>query len=216
MLLFGIDILEWVGYLASVLILVSLLMSSIIKLRWINLLGCIVFSIYGLMIGALPVGISNLIIGMINIYYLARIYSAKEYFKILPVETDSDYLNYFLTFYQRDIHKFFSQSVFPVNEETIGFFIVRNAVPAGVFLASKKGLDSLLIELDYAVPEYRDLKTGRYVYEKQRQYFLDKGYNRLYSYAYNQDHVKYLKKMGFFMTKEEGKEIYIKILKENG
>ncbi len=208
--MFGIDILEWIGYLASALILVSLLMSSIIKLRWINLLGCVVFSTYGFMIGALPVGISNLIIGMINIYYLVKIYTAKEYFKILPVETDSEYLKYFLAFYREDIHKFFPQKSFTVKKETIGFFIVRNAIPAGVFLASKKGEDSLLIELDYAVPEYRDLKTGRYVYEKQKQFFLDKGYDKLYSYAYNKEHAAYLEKMGFFEEQEADQKIFIK------
>lgn len=70
------DWLEWLGYLASLIVLISLLMSSIVKLRWINLIGSALFSLYGFLIGALPVGIMNLGIVLINIYYLVKLYSA--------------------------------------------------------------------------------------------------------------------------------------------
>ncbi len=73
-----INWLEWLGYLASLIVLVSLLMSSIVKLRWINLLGSSLFSLYGFMIGALPVGFMNLGIVFINIYYLIQIYRTNE------------------------------------------------------------------------------------------------------------------------------------------
>ena len=36
-------LLEWIGYTASLIVLVSLLMSSIKKLRWINLFGALIF-----------------------------------------------------------------------------------------------------------------------------------------------------------------------------
>ena len=61
---------EWIGYLASFLVLISLLMSSILKLRWINLLGSTIFSIYGFIIGSLPVAFMNMGTAFINIYYL--------------------------------------------------------------------------------------------------------------------------------------------------
>lgn len=69
--------LEFLGYIASFIILVSLLMSSIVKLRWINLLGSAIFSVYGFLIGALPVAFMNLCISLINIYYLIKIYHKK-------------------------------------------------------------------------------------------------------------------------------------------
>lgn len=73
-----IDWLEWLGYLASVIVLISLLMSDILKLRWINLVGSSLFSLYGFLIGALPVGFMNFGIALINIYYLFKLYSNKE------------------------------------------------------------------------------------------------------------------------------------------
>src|SRR6056297_1798281 len=68
-----INILEWVGYAASLLVLISLLMSSIIKLRWINLIGSAIFCVYGFLIGSIPVGIMNGGIIIINIYYLTQV-----------------------------------------------------------------------------------------------------------------------------------------------
>lgn len=210
--MFGIDLLEWIGYLASVLILVSLLMSSIVRLRWINLMGCFVFMAYGFLIGALPVGISNSVIALIDIYYLIRMYTAKEYFTILPISSDSAYLRYFLKLYHEDIRKYFPRECFTQDDSTIVFYIMRNSVPAGIFLASKKNEDSLLVELDYAVPEYRDFKTGRYIFKSQNQYFLDKGFDKIYSHAADKAHEKYLRKMGFSKTTEGDKEIFIKNL----
>ncbi len=45
-------ILELLGYAASALIAVSMMMSSILRLRLLNLAGAIGFAIYGLCIGA--------------------------------------------------------------------------------------------------------------------------------------------------------------------
>ena len=42
-MLFNISWLEWVGYVSSVLVAVSLTMSSIKKLRWYNLMGAAIF-----------------------------------------------------------------------------------------------------------------------------------------------------------------------------
>ncbi|MCC5909061.1 MAG: YgjV family protein [Clostridiaceae bacterium] len=207
-----IDLLEWLGYLASILVLISLLMSSIVKLRWINLLGSIIFAIYGFLIGALPVGLVNSAIAIINIYYLTKIYSTKEFFKTLPIDVDSKYFQYFLEFYHDEIKKYFSNNDFEIKNHTVGFYILRNLVPAGVFLASKHDNSTLLVELDFVIPEYRDFKIGKYIFEEQQDYFLELGYNKLYSYAFSESHANYLKKMGFEKTVEQNKEVYIKVL----
>ena len=67
-MLFNISWLEWVGYVSSVLVAVSLTMSSIKKLRWYNLMGAAIFSFYGFAIQAYPVGVLNLFIVLANVY----------------------------------------------------------------------------------------------------------------------------------------------------
>ncbi len=65
---------EWVGYLASLLVAISLMMANIKKLRWWNLIGSALFVVYGVAITAYPVALVNLFIVLINIYYLTKIY----------------------------------------------------------------------------------------------------------------------------------------------
>jgi len=65
---------EWVGYLASVVVAISLMMSNIKKLRWWNLIGAALFVAYGVAIGAYPVALVNFFIVLIDIYYLVKLY----------------------------------------------------------------------------------------------------------------------------------------------
>ncbi|HWR09341.1 hypothetical protein [Sporomusa sp.] len=65
-----INVVEWLGYLASGMVAVSFVMKSINKLRFINLVGAILFVIYGIAIQAVPVVLANLFVVGVNIYYL--------------------------------------------------------------------------------------------------------------------------------------------------
>jgi hypothetical protein len=72
------NFIEYIGYAASACIVISLVMTSIIKLRIINSIGCLLFVIYGSYTGAYPVVISNAIIILINIYYLYKLTSKSK------------------------------------------------------------------------------------------------------------------------------------------
>jgi hypothetical protein len=63
---------EWIGYGASAMIVLSLLMTNVVKLRKINSIGAILFIIYGYLVQAYPVAISNLFILGINVYQLYK------------------------------------------------------------------------------------------------------------------------------------------------
>jgi hypothetical protein len=63
---------EYLGYLASALVVLSFAMKNMTILRWINLLGCGVFVIYGFHIMEWPIIITNVAIVFINCYYLFR------------------------------------------------------------------------------------------------------------------------------------------------
>ncbi|MCK4552256.1 MAG: YgjV family protein [Tenericutes bacterium] len=190
--------LEYLGYLASVVVLVSLLMSSAKKLRWINLIGGIIFSVYGFLIGALPVGIMNACISVINIYYLYKMYHSKDYFKTLEIDQKSQYLKYFLKFYKDDITKFFPSTEIDFENADISFYILRNIVPAGIFVGNKLEDKILEVDFDYVVPTFRDFKMGEYIYKEKKGLFLDKGFESLVTFTNNEKHEKYLKRMGFY------------------
>jgi len=194
---------EWIGYIASIIIAISMLMSSLLKLRWINLFGAALFSIYGFVIGAIPVGLLNGFIVSIDIYYLIKMYSKKEFFKVLEIRANNKYLLEFLEFYKEDIAKYFPDFDYNPEINKLSFFILRNMSVAGIFLAREYKEGELIVGLDYTTPEYRDFKSGKYVYDENAIYFKDKGYHTLYSKVKNKSYLKYLSKMGFQICEEK-------------
>lgn len=189
--------LEYIGYAASLIILVSLLMSSVKKLRWINLFGSLTFVVYGFLIKAYPVAILNIGTVGINVYYLIKMTNTKAYFKILKIDKNSKYLDYFLLFHKNDLKNYFDVKEIDVDNADISFYILRDVVPAGVFVGSRFDETTLNIDLDYVSPPYRDFLIGKYIYSQQKDIFLDKGFKKLITFTKNLKHQKYLEKMGF-------------------
>ncbi len=65
---------ETLGYLASAFVVISLLTSNIKHLRYLNMTGCVLFVIYGVLISAYPVAIMNAIAFLINSYHLIKLH----------------------------------------------------------------------------------------------------------------------------------------------
>lgn len=64
---------EIVGYLASLLVLVSFLMRNLRTLRIVNCVGCAAFIVYGFMLAiSWPIVITNVAIVVINLVYLLK------------------------------------------------------------------------------------------------------------------------------------------------
>jgi uncharacterized protein with PQ loop repeat len=67
---FGIAVLEWIGYVASLIILISYITKNITTLRIIGTIGCLLFVVYGTLIESWPLVITNVSIVLINLYYI--------------------------------------------------------------------------------------------------------------------------------------------------
>ncbi|MDC1504584.1 uroporphyrinogen decarboxylase [Winogradskyella sp.] len=74
--LFGLTVTEYIGYLASLMVLISFTMKDVKKLRLVNMTGCVLFITYGFLMPTLRVGlpiiIANVAIFVVNIYYLTK------------------------------------------------------------------------------------------------------------------------------------------------
>jgi hypothetical protein len=191
------QILQWIGYAASGVIALSMTMNSIVKFRWINLVGAGTFAIYGFLIGAYPVMALNSFIVTVDIYYLVKIYSKTNLFDTLEVRGDNKYLLKFLEFHHNEIQKYFPGFVYKPEMNTISFFVLRNMAVAGVFLAHRENGDELRVGLDYVIPEYRDHKNAKYVYYHLKDHFIGEGFRIIITQGGTPKHVKYLKKLGF-------------------
>lgn len=191
------------GYTASVLIAVSLMMNAVIKLRVINLMGASAFAVYGTLIGARPVMIMNSIIVLINIYHLYGIFTAREYFKLLQVPPESPYLHHFLEFYKKQIRKFQPTFEFEMRSDWMPVFILRNTIPAGLVLGVHTEPERFRILLDFAIPKFRDFKIARYLFGAKRSFFTDQGIRYIESARGNEVHNAYLERMGFRINPRE-------------
>lgn len=71
--LLGITGTEYIGYLASFMVLLSFTMKDVKKLRLVNMTGCILFIIYGFLMPTLRIGlpiiIANAAIFCVNFYF---------------------------------------------------------------------------------------------------------------------------------------------------
>lgn len=191
------DLLSLFGYFASLIIAVSMTMSSIVKFRWINLVGALGFALYGLFIQAIPVTFLNGFIVAVDVYYLVKMYQKQEVFQILEVRNDNKYLQEFILFHQKEIHTFFPHFDYKPEMNTISFFVLRNMNVAGVFLAHREDGNILHVGLDYVIPEYRDFKNGKYIYQHLKSRFVVEGFKMAMAPAANPKYIGYLKKLGF-------------------
>jgi hypothetical protein len=188
--------LQVLGYAASILIATSLLMRSIVRLRIINCAGAALFSLYGFLIGAYPVGVLNLMTASINIVQLIRLSRRREIFRILEIAPESPYLAYFLEVLAEDIRRFFPRFDPSPKEYGMVLLVLRDLIPAGVLLGTVRG-EALEIHLDYVVPQYRDLKVGRFLFVDEADYFRRRGIREIVSPADTPEHAKYLARIGY-------------------
>lgn len=183
---------ELIGYLGSALVVTALLMTSLRRLRMVSLVGALVFTTYASLIGAVPLIVVNVSIMLINASSLYRMSRVKDYFSSLSTGPESDYLKRFLQFYADDLEQYFPSFSLPT-ERCRAVFVLRDLVPAGLWIAHQVGPDEWQIDIDYAIPRFRDSKIGRYLYSDEgllpnaRFVVLDP----------SPGHVGYLKRMGF-------------------
>ncbi len=189
------DWVEWFGYLASFVVLISLTMTSIIKLRWINLVGCILFAIFAYLIDSVPTVFMNMGIACINLYFLYKIYTSKEEFRIINAPADSEFYQHFLQVNRKDIEK--QINLEQLSTDYASFYMLRNNNIAGILVGEKNAQGVFDIKLDYVIPQYRDFKLGNYYYQEHPEYFKEKGINTLKASAGDKTHCLYLEKMGF-------------------
>ena len=71
-MLLGITFTEWIGYIASAILIISFMMKNFKTLRIINTIGAALFVVYGIMLSvSWPIIITNGFVVLANIYYLS-------------------------------------------------------------------------------------------------------------------------------------------------
>jgi hypothetical protein len=184
---------ELFGYLGSTLVVVSMLMASVVKLRLINTLGSIISATYAFIIGSFPLALMNVCLIIINVYNLLKLLKTRQQYDLICAGAEESFVTYFLRRYAEDI-----RSYFPDFDGTQGmdavYLVCCNGDPAGLLLGKRRADGAVEVALDYTTPTYRDCSVGAYLYGRLKQ----EGITSLTaSVSHSQAHNTYLKKMGF-------------------
>lgn len=197
---FELNGVELVGYLASALVVLSLTMTSVVRLRMVSLCGSITFFVYGTLIGSVPLLITNGSIAMINIWFLRREFASGSPhgrdLGVSKIRADSPFLADFIAFHLVDIHRFQPDFHVPVGDDVTTLLLNRDGLPAGLLIGRRNG-SALTVDLDYVLGPYRDSRVGHWLYGPGADIFRNDGITSLRSAGTTDTHRKYLERVGF-------------------
>ncbi len=189
---------EILGFIASGLIVISITQRSIFRLRVIGLCGSLTFLTYGLLIGAYPIVAVNAAATAIHVWYLKKLTAdSAEVFRALSMRPESNYLRAFLEYHKEDIRqKFQPEFDFEVSPDLITAFVLRDMVPAGLFIGRRTNDGRVEALLDFASPEYRDFRIAEFVFSNKAGLF-DERDREVFTHATAAAHIGYLRRVGF-------------------
>ena len=208
---FGIPWTEWLGYIASVIIMISFLTTSIVYLRLINLLGSLTFGVYAFLIHSPPTIFLNLMIAGVQIYYLIRLLTQARHFSVAQAKADDPYLQQFIAHHQADVDKHYPQFASTPQDNQIIYYYLDGVNVVGVYAGTWTDAETIRIDLDYVIPAYQDLKVGRYFYSPINAGKFFSGVRKMTAYSGSHHDDKYWQAMGFqpdSSSKSQGSWIY--------
>lgn len=187
-------IIEIFGYIGSAFVVVSMLMSSIVKLRVINTVGCVISVVYSIIVGAIPLALMNACLIIINVYNLIKLGKNSKVYSLVDAENDNAVSYYFCKKYEDDIKKYFPQFDLVGISQMNAYVVYCEDAIAGIMLGQLDG-DAFQVEIDYTTPAYRDCSVGKFLYDQLSNYGIK---NLVYAKELTPEHENYLKKMGFY------------------
>ena len=183
---------EMIGYVGSGLVLISFLMVSVVKLRLVNSIGSVIFTIYALIIHSYPTAVMNACLVLINLHFLWKMTHDKVQYELVRVQASDPVVKHILNLYREDIGKCFPGNSMDYEKTDRGYVVFQNNIPVGVTLGTEKdGVFDLM--LDYSIPQYRDCSIGRFLVSK----LPEEGIRKLVYRGNVENHKAYLFKLGY-------------------
>ncbi|ANS79898.1 hypothetical protein SGUI_2502 [Serinicoccus hydrothermalis] len=174
---------EIVGWVGSTILVVSLLQTRVLRLRWINLVGCVVLIGYNAVIEVWPMVGLNVVLALINIVYLWRMLRTRHdeaSYTVLEVEPDDTYLEHVLAVHAEDIAQHNPGFRHDPAAERSAFLVLRGDETVGVVLARDAGEGTAEVVLDWVTPSHRDFSPGEFVYRRSGL-FARRGFTQVLS-----------------------------------
>ena len=206
------DLVEILGFGASAIVAVSLTMSSLARLRALNLVGSLLFAIYGGLVGAYPVLAVNGFIAVVNVVYLLKMQPGHSHaFELLAIpRPDNRYLRRFLEFHAEDIARFIPGFDLDAVANPRVVFILRDMLPVGLVVAEPGADGDLVVRLDYVTAAYRDFRCAQYFYRSWSTVVSHPEARRFVTHGHTPAHRVYLRKIGFEPAPSLGDDVFVR------
>lgn len=178
-------LIEIVGWIGSLVLVISLLQTRVVRLRIINLLGSLILLIYNAVIMVWPMVGLNTVLVLINLYFLYKMLSTRhdtKAYSVIVVGSDDRYLAHVLSVHAADIAQTNPNFTHDPAADRLEMLVVHGDETVGVVVAADAGGGTAEILLDWVTPRYRDLTPGEFVY-RTSEVFTSRGYTRVLSPA---------------------------------
>jgi hypothetical protein len=191
----NLNVVEIIGYVASALVVASFAMKSVVRLRIVSLIGSVVFVGYGIMLGSIPLIITNVAAAALNLWNLRREFRPNRDLGAVPIAADAPFLLDFLNSHAEDIARFHPHFAQPAAGDFVRL-LTRDGLPAGAIIGTADG-DSLHITLDYVMAAFRDSRIGTWLYGAGAKTFTEAGFTQLVAEPESEALRAYLLRIGF-------------------
>ena len=190
-------LIECIGYLGSLLVLASMLMTSVFKLRVINTVGSLIFTVYALIIHSYPTALMNACLVLINLRFLWKMKKMEKDFALAECAPGDSFVRFFIDEHCDDIRTCFPGISLDLVDATKAYLICCEGKPVGVTAGEQSGTVLNLL-LEYTIPAYRDFSVGKYLMAQLK----DQGFTKLCYGGPVEHHLPYLQKLGYVKNGE--------------
>jgi hypothetical protein len=156
------------------------------------------FVAYGLLLGATAIVVANIILIIVNLYFVIRNSKPRNDFIIARCGKNDSLLNEFVNFHLADIKKLVPQLNWDkVADDALCYYLMLNMQLAGVWVAEKIDAAAYVVKLDYVAAEYRDMEGGKFIYRNNYEMLRALGIRTLITNVGLDAYNHYVEKMGF-------------------
>jgi hypothetical protein len=162
---YWLDILGWGG---SALLVYSLLQASVLRLRILNAIACVILIVFNAMLSVWPMVGMNAVLVAINGWFIVQMLRERHdetAFEVLEVAPTDEYLRHVLRVHGGDILRFNPEFVHDPADTHDAFLVQKGDETVGVVLLRKAG-ETADVLLDYVTPRYRDFSPGEFVWRR--------------------------------------------------
>ena len=187
---------EIFGYIGTALVILSMTMTSMVRLRVINICGGIISLFYSLYYGAWAMVVMNACLISINIVQIILALRHKATYSYHGVSSEEAAVSVFLSENRKEIDKYAPSLSSLVYSGAQVNMIYSSGEAVGI-VVSEREKDNITLLADYVVQKNRNAATGNFLLSALKE----QGALCLKASAGSKAHEKYLLKLGF-QTKE--------------